>query len=239
MKRPHFSPSRQGVSIITCTKRPSCMNTLFHNYGRQRYRNKELIVILNNDSMKLSDYVTAAKSYKNVSIYRLPAHVSLGACLNYGVKRSRYNYIAKFDDDDYYAPNYLADSMRSMRQTNADIVGKRAHYMYLQGRKLLLLRYPRMENQYVPLVQGATLLVKRKVFSKVSFPNRNQGESIRFCRAGRAKGFKVYSGRRYNFVAFRRKNSRNHTWIVSDNHLLSRNVKVLKVGNVKKFVSRR
>lgn len=239
MKRPYFSPSRQGVSIITCTKRPSCMNTLFHNYGRQRYRNKELIVILNNDSMKMSDYITAAKSYKNVRIYRLPARISLGACLNYGVKRSRYNYIAKFDDDDYYAPNYLADSMRSMRQTNADIVGKRAHYMYLQGKKWLLLRFPGLENKYVSFVQGATLLVKRKVFRKVAFPNKNQGECIGFCFSSRTKGLKIFSGRRHNFFAFRRKNARNHTWIISDNALLSRNVKVLKVGNVKKFVSRR
>lgn len=164
-----LSPARNAVSIITCTKRQDCMDTLFHNYGRQGYRNKELIVILNNNHLRIHDYTKAARKYKNVRIYSLPDNMSLGQCLNYGVERANCSLIAKFDDDDYYAPNYLADSVRIQLKTNADIVGKRAHYMYLGGKKLLLIRYPGKENQYVSLVQGATLLINRQVFGQVKF----------------------------------------------------------------------
>ncbi|WP_044642013.1 glycosyltransferase [Risungbinella massiliensis] len=221
----------QAVSIITCTKRPSFLHNLFQNYGRQTYRNKELIVILNNRTMNFTDYIEAAKPYKNVRIYRLPDNVSLGACLNYGVKRSRFGYIAKFDDDDYYAPDYLGDSMRTMLKTNADIVGKRAHYMYLQSKKLLLLRYSDLEQRPVHMVQGATLLVKRQVFQQISFPNQTGGECIRFCTASLARGFRIYAGSKLHFIAIRRNNSRHHTWIVSDKQL-TRNAKVLKVENI-------
>ncbi|AIQ11088.1 glycosyltransferase family 2 protein [Paenibacillus durus] len=238
MAGPDISRTQNAVSIITCTKRRQCMDTLFHNYSRQNYRNKELIVILNHNNLKMNEYINAAKSYKNVRIYSLPEHVSLGQCLNYGVKISKYSLIAKFDDDDYYAPGYLTDSVRILLKTNADIAGKRAHYMYLNGKKTLLLRYFNMANKHVPLVQGATLLVKRHVFSKVHFPNRNRGECVKFCSDSRAKGFKIYSGSPHNFYAIRRRNSIDHTWIVSDKSLLTRNVKVLKVKNIRKFVSR-
>ncbi|WP_179031093.1 glycosyltransferase [Paenibacillus kribbensis] len=236
MANPGTSRDQNAVSIITCTKRRQCMDNLFHNYTRQNYRNKELIVILNNNRLKVNEYIKAAKQYKNVRIYSLPGHVSLGHCLNYGASLSKYSLIAKFDDDDYYAPGYLTDSVRTLLKTNADIVGKRAHYMYLNEKKLLLLRYPAKANQYVPLVQGATLLVKRHVLSKVDFPNKNRGECVKFCSDSLAKGYKIYSGSKSNFLAIRRRNSKGHTWIVSDKHLLTRNAKVLKVRNAKKFV---
>jgi glycosyltransferase involved in cell wall biosynthesis len=238
MSGPYLTGMNQGVSIITCTKRRQCMGTLFRNYSRQNYRNKELIVILNHRSLKIKDYIQAAKSYPNVRIFSLPEHVSLGKCLNYGVQQSRYSHIAKFDDDDYYATNYLTDSMQLMSRTNADIVGKRAHYMYLNSKKLLLLRYYNKANQYVPMIQGATLLVKRHVFSHIRFPDRNRGECVKFCADCIAKGLKIYSGSPFNFLAIRRKNSKDHTWIVSDKELLSSKVKVLKVGNARRFVSR-
>lgn len=235
MTKSHPSPSKNPVSILTCTNRPECMKTIFKNFKRQNYKHKELIIILNHSKKKLKPYLAAEKKYKNVRVYRMPSHVSLGKCLNYGVKLSKYNYIAKFDDDDYYAKNYLTDSMQTMKRTKADIVGKRAHYMYLKGKKNLILRYSKMENQRVSRVQGATLLVKRHVFNKITFPNQSLGECVKFCAKCLARGYKIYSGSKSNFIAIRRKNSKNHTWIVSDKFLLSRSAKMLKVKNIRKL----
>jgi glycosyltransferase involved in cell wall biosynthesis len=230
---------QNAVSILTCTKRPECMHALLNNYGRQKYTNKELIVIVNHHHLELNEYIKAAAPYENVRIYGLPDHVSLGSCLNYGVQLSKHSFIAKFDDDDYYAPDYLTESMRIIAKTNADIVGKRAHYMILKGKKLLLLRYPNKAQQYVPLVQGATLLVKRRVFNRVAFPDQSRGECVRFCADCAALGFKIYSGSPFNFIAVRRRNSFNHTWMVSDKDLLRKNAKVLfKVSDIKGFVRR-
>ncbi|WP_058301101.1 glycosyltransferase [Gorillibacterium timonense] len=229
---------REGITVLTCTKRPECMHALFRNFARQHYKNKELIVILNHRTQRLSDYLAAAKPYKNIRIYRLPERVSLGRCLNYGVKAAKYGVIAKFDDDDYYAPHYLTESMRTLKGTGADIVGKRAYFMYLRGRRLLLLRYPGMDNRYVSYVAGATLLFKRHVFRKVAFPNQSLGECVKFCSRSRAKGFKVYAGSKHNFVAIRRKNSQGHTWAISDRALLTGKVKVLRVRSLTKTIIR-
>ncbi|WP_336782569.1 glycosyltransferase family 2 protein [Paenibacillus illinoisensis] len=236
MAAPVQSRNQHAVSIIVCTKRHECMDNLFRNYGRQNYKHKELIVILNNDKLKVSNYMKAASSYENVRIISLPQNLSLGFCLNHGTALARYTLIAKFDDDDYYAPSYLRDSVRTLVKTNADIVGKRAHYMYLNSKKLLLLRYPTKANQYVPLIQGATLLVKRQVATEVGFRDKNRGECVAFCSDSLAKGYRIYAGSPSNFLAIRRRNSADHTWIVSDRDLLTKNVKVLKVKNPRRFV---
>jgi len=226
-----------GVSIVTCTNRPACMDTLLRNYGRQRHPHKELIVILNGNQA-IDAYVKAASVYRNVRVYSLPAQTTLGSCLNVGVRLCRYPLIAKFDDDDYYGPDYLTDSVRTLTATGADIVGKRAHYMYLSGKRLMLHRYYTKANQYVSMVQGATLLVKRHVFGRVRFPDRNRGECVKFCSDSRAAGFKIYAGDPRHFIAMRRSGSKDHTWIVSDRSLLTRNAKVLKVRDIRKFACR-
>ncbi|WP_189032196.1 glycosyltransferase [Paenibacillus albidus] len=236
---PRNATIKQGVSIITCTNRHSYLMNLFNNYTRQNYPKKELVIIVNNDKISLAPYQRLAKKHKHVQVLRLPEHLSLGACLNYAVKKTKYSFIAKFDDDDYYAPYYLTDSLRALHKSKADIIGKRAHYMYLRGSRTLILRFPHDENRTVTKLPGATLFMKRDVFNKVQFPNQNVGEDDLFCIRSKRKGYKVYSAGKYNFVAIRRKNSSAHTWIISDKELIAHHRTIPNVKNYKKFVGRK
>ncbi|MBA9084604.1 glycosyltransferase involved in cell wall biosynthesis [Fontibacillus solani] len=233
------STKMQGVSIITCTNRQDYLRNLIQNYTRQTLAKKELIIIVNNNKIPLAPYQSLAKKLGNVKVFRVDGHQSLGACLNFAVKKTKYSYIAKFDDDDYYAPHYLADSLRALRRANADVLGKRAHYMYLRGSKTLILRFPHDENRSVNKLPGATLFMKRDVVNKVKFPNQNVGEDDVFCLRSKSKGYKVYSAGKYNFVAIRRKNSSNHTWIISDKELINNHRKIPNVKNYKRFVQRK
>lgn len=237
--RPKRSIKKQGVSIIACTKRQSYIRNLFNNYSRQNHAKKELIIIVNNDNIPLTPYLSLAKKLPNVHVYRLPERTSLGACLNYAIKKTKYNYIAKFDDDDYYAPYYLTESVQTFQRTNADVIGKRAHYMYLRGSKTLILRFPQDEHRPVTLIPGATLVFKRKVVNKVQFPNRSVGEDDLFCIRSRRMGYNVYSAGKSNFVAIRRKNSSNHTWIISDKELISKSQKIPSVTHYKRYVQKK
>lgn len=228
-----------GVSIIACTNRPAFIRNLFANFRRQRYADKELIVVVNNDNASLQPYRRLAAAHKRARVYRVPAKFSLGACLNFAVAKTRYGYIAKFDDDDYYAPYYLTECLSAFKRTGADIVGKKAHFMYLQGARKLLLRFPQDEHRYVGVLPGATLVAKRHVFRRVRFPNRSVGEDDLFCRRSKAKGFRLYSAGRHNFVAIRRKNSRNHTWIISDRTLIAHHKTIGRVRNIRRYVQRK
>ncbi|GIP31290.1 glycosyltransferase family 2 protein [Paenibacillus sp. J2TS4] len=215
------SKNNEGISIITCTKRQEYLDNVFDNYRKQTWKLKELIIILNKDDMDIEKFRRKARKYENVTVYQLPEGHSLGECLNFGVDNSKHSYVAKFDDDDYYSPHYLTECMYSFKKTNADIVGKYTHYVYLEGSNLLLLRSPKNENKFVSNLPGATMVIKKEVFDKVRFPDRNLGEDSKFCGDCGKLGFKMFSNDRYNFVAVRRENAKDHTWPISDQKLVS------------------
>ncbi len=74
--------------------------------------------------------------YENIKIYKLSENISLGRCLNFGVNKAKFNIIAKFDDDDYYGPKYLSDSLKAFDETDAKLIGKGgATFVYLVGKK--------------------------------------------------------------------------------------------------------
>lgn len=219
-----------GVSIITCTNKTKFMNNIFTNYRNQALKNKELIIILNNDKLRLREWKAKARKFQNVSVYQIPEKVSLGTCLNFGVKKAKYSYIAKFDDDDFYAPAYLLNSLLAIKRTNADIVGKKTHFMYMPDNQLLVIRNPFAENRFVRRIEGGTILAKRSVFDRVKFRDVSLGEDNRFYEDCRAKGFKIYGTNRF-FYIYMRRNNKDHTWRTDKKFLLRHSIKVAITKN--------
>jgi hypothetical protein len=72
----------KGVSVIACTNRPHFFGKIISNYSKQLYKAKELIIILNKDSMALSKYHRKVHAYPNVSVYKIREKRTLGHCLN-------------------------------------------------------------------------------------------------------------------------------------------------------------
>jgi hypothetical protein len=211
----------KGVSIITCTNRPQFFDNILNNYKMQQHKIKELIIILNNDSMNLNKYREITRSFSSIFVFKAPEKVSLGRCLNYAVGKTRYPFIAKFDDDDYYSPYYLTEQMKAITVTGADVVGKRAYLSYLEGRELLILRFPKYQNRFTSYVAGGTLLIRREVLGIVHFANVTLGEDVNFLQNCRARGYRIYAASPYNYVAIRRINKLSHTWTAGDDQLLS------------------
>lgn len=227
-----------GVSIIVCTNRPRFFSNILRNFRRQRFANKELIIILNKDSMKLNKYQHAARSYGNVSVYKVPERISLGQCLNCGITRAKYAYLTKFDDDDYYSPYYLQEQIQALRRTRSDLAGKHACLVYLTASRKLIIRSPREMNKSVHFVQGGTILFTRRVAREVSFPDRSLGEDVAFLRKCKAKGYTVYATSPYNYVYMRRKNKGSHTWKVSDRFYLKGSRPVAVTDNYRRIADR-
>ncbi|MBA2941097.1 glycosyltransferase family 2 protein [Paenibacillus sp. CGMCC 1.16610] len=210
-----------GVSIITCTNRPQYFNHILHNFQRQHDLLKELIIIINNDQMNLADYRLRARKVANVRVYQVNEKTSLGQCLNCGIAKCKFPYIAKFDDDDYYSAFYLKEQLKALRLTKSDVVGKHACLVYLAAAHKLLIRSPHERNKEVNFVQGATILFHRRVLKKVQFPDRSLGEDVAFLRACNQHGFKTFATTPFNYVYIRRKNKQSHTWRVKDDFYLN------------------
>ncbi|MDM5187520.1 glycosyltransferase family A protein [Bacillus sp. DX4.1] len=203
------------VSIITCTKREDYIDNVFENCQRQEWKEKELIIILNNDSMSIEKWKEKARFFPNTSIYQLSESISLGYCLNFGIEKSQHGHIAKFDDDDYYAPKYLTQAMDALKEKGASVVGKITTYLYFEDKGLLAVHMPNYENEYLPKninLKGATIVFKKDVFSKVQFADKNCDEDDIFTRDCRKHRIKVYVTDRSNFVYIRREDPGHHTW---------------------------
>src|SRR5690554_5914043 len=108
IKMSYEKKEKKGFSVITVTNNEIFIDNIFENYDRQIIKDKELIIVLNKNRMNIDNYKSKAKTYSNVKILRIDEKISLGSCLNCAVKIAEYDLIAKFDDDDYYGPKYLA-----------------------------------------------------------------------------------------------------------------------------------
>ena len=207
------------ITVITSTIRPERMDDIFRNYEHQAIKEKELIIILNRDDMDLAAWQSKASQYPNVSVYQLSSKKTVGQCKNFAVRKAKYKYIAKFDDDDYYGPYYLTELMRAFRRKKADIVGKAQYFAYVEKYNSLLLREGGPENRFVKELRGPTIAFHKKVFKKVRWPKRRRGGDKAFQKRCVKRGFKLYSTSKYNFTYIRRKDQR-HTWRIADKRFM-------------------
>lgn len=227
----------EGVSVITCTNRGFSLENILSNYLSQNYPLKELIIIINDDSISSEDWTNKLKVYNDISVFKLPQTCTLGECLNFGVENSKYNYISKFDDDDYYGPNYLTDSINTFKFTDAHIVGKYSIYAYLEDSNTLALRYPNLENRYMNYIAGSTLTFKKDLFNKVKFRNISKSEDTLFLKDSLDKGFRIYASDRFNHAIIRRKDKSTHSWKITDNEFMKKCIVMEKTHDFKPIIT--
>lgn len=218
---------KESVSVITCTNRPHALKNILYNYLSQKYLYKELIIIINNDSIDLNLWQDKISKYEDISIYKLSEKATLGKCLNFAIDQSKYPYISKLDDDDFYGPNYLTDMMNAFKYTDASVIGKKTIFAYLEGPQLLVVKYPNQEYRYSEYVSGSTLTVKKELFNYLSFPDLSRGEDTRFLMDCINMGVKIYGADRFNHVVIRRQDISSHSWQISESEFL-KNCKVIR-----------
>ena len=109
------------------------------------------------------------------TVLRRPRERSLGACLNDGMDATDARFVAKFDDDDLYGPQYLADALRAFTYSGAGVVGKHTYYAYLAGSDRTVLRFPAREFSYSSTLAGGTLVIDRDRTGSLRFPDVSIG----------------------------------------------------------------
>lgn len=199
------------------------MESVFQNYERQDWKEKELIIILNKDVMDKVKWANRATFSSNVSVDQLPEGMTLGECLNFAIAKAKYPYIAKFDDDDYYAPQYLRKSMEALSETKADVVGKSTVYMYFEDQKILAINKPGREKMFVRQgLKGATLLFKKEICQKVTFPKLNLGEDTYFLHECVRNRYKLFAAEKSQYCVIRKSQPGHHTWNLHNDVLLKK-----------------
>ncbi|WP_256212509.1 glycosyltransferase [Arthrobacter sp. yr096] len=215
-------PVKQAaVSALVSTIRPRQLEHIFKTFGSQRGVEAELVLLTHGFSPSPDEINRLREKYavKQLILLEEPAASSLGTCLNRCVESSSNPVLTKMDDDDYYGPNYLADQMNALSYSNADVVGKLAHFMYIAAKNAAVLRFDHMEHRFGHMVMGPTIMAHREVFEQHPFENRSRGEDTEFLRAVTNSGGRIYSSDRYNYYQYR--GGSGHTWTASDDELLA------------------
>lgn len=217
------------ASIIIASNRPHFIDRIVKNVSCQVYPNIEVIII----AQKYSDEQLAeleqklknsSKPFKAVHIIRNDSEDTLGARLNQGVALSKGEYIAKFDDDDFYFPNYLQDMLIPFKFGDYGIVGKKEIFIYLESQNKTFVRYKGQRHMETDFLTGATLVFSRKALTQLSFGDLNRGEDSNILEQAKKLKIKTYVADPFNFVVYRSKELSNHTWQVEDKFFTDKGV---------------
>ncbi len=218
------SPFDDSVSAIVPTMRPQQLENVWEFLHRQSHPRLELVLVSHgfSPSDKLVAELQARWPLRTVTLREADPDALLGDLMNLGVEAASGRYVAKMDDDNYYAEHYLSDLIRAFSWTDAQVVGKWAHYVHIgDDTGPTLLRFAAAEHRFVRLVQGGTIVTPREVARESRFESLPRKVDTTFLDKIRTAGGRVYSSDRFNFVSNRSTDAAGHTWGVSTSHLLA------------------
>lgn len=208
------------VSVMVSTNRPHQLSHVLRQLATQRYVTCEPLIATHGFTASKEDQAYAKELGLNVTWLEVDATASLGECYNTIIKHASCEFIAKMDDDDIYGPYYLFDQVSAMRYSNANVVGKGAHYIYLGEKNCLVLRFPQLERRYSSFVVGATITTRTELLREVPFQHMSKGEDSQLLRDLGDQGCSIFASDRFGFVVIRQKLS-THTWKITAEEILS------------------
>lgn len=217
------------VSMVVPTNRPHQLDNVLANAARQEYGPVELVLVAHGFEPPAEFKARAADAgLHHLTVVRADASLPLGACMNLGLDAAAGAYVAKIDDDNHYGPHYLTDLIDAFCYTDAGIVGKWAHYVWLQSTGAVVLRSPRSEHRYERLVQGGSMVLQADVARDLRFSDDlPRGVDTDILNRAQQAGVRTYAGDRFNYISVRGTDRTAHTWTITDAALLNRGGKLL------------
>ena len=211
------------IDVMVATRRPERLEAIFDNLARQTYPNIGLWLVAHGievDKGRADELAAEANVFLG-DVLHLDESVILGEVFNIGFGETESAIVAKMDDDDFYGDEYLWDLYTALDFSGADVAGKWAHYVYLEGLDTMIYRFERHEHRFTDVVAISTLLMRREVLEAERFPAMPWGSGSVFLRALGSQGGRVFAADRWNYVYLRKRNGDGNTFPVSDLDLLS------------------
>ncbi|NJC22642.1 spore maturation protein CgeB [Arthrobacter pigmenti] len=211
------------ISVVVPSIRPQQLTHVLEGIAAQKEVSVQLVYGAHGFNLDKAHFHSRcdALGLENATAVLLPENMSLGECLNTLVSHATGDFVAKWDDDDVYAPWYLHDQVMALYYSGASVVGKRAHYVRLNGLGATVIRNSAFEHRFTHFVAGPTLLGRREVFEVNPFLAVTTGEDTAFLRSVLSSGGTVYASDRFNYCQIRQADSNDHTWKISANELLA------------------
>lgn len=141
---------------------------------RQSYLNAELLVLDDSDGAIAALIPEAG----NIRYICSPENFStLGEKRNYACAAASGDIIMHWDDDDWYAPDWVSRQVQVLQQSGAEICGLSELYFYKPQQQLCWRYAYRMDRR--AWVAGATLAYRRSLWERNPFVSVTVGEDNR------------------------------------------------------------
>lgn len=194
------------ITVIAPHARSEFSENLLANFRRQRGVEAQLLVVENGSAV-------GAVSADEATVICSDAHQA--DAMNAGLAWLRANGgspWARFDDDDHYSPDYLAEVERDL--TTHEIVGKTWGFvMFDDG----LYRFGQVEHGPAETCTGGTLAART---ADVAPFLRQPDDDVHWCRDMRASGATIWAGAHRGYCYDRR--SRSAPRVIATSPLVTR-----------------
>ncbi|CAI9405944.1 glycosyltransferase [Nocardioides sp. T2.26MG-1] len=210
---------QRPVSVLLATRRPEQLEFALAQVARQRGVDS-LQLVLAPHGFEADEATVRAAVGPAVDVRVVPAAADtvFGDVLHAAASTADGDVLLKMDDDDWYAPDVVADLLRARAYSGAELVGMPAEFHYLAPRDLTVKRGHPTEV-YARFVAGGTMMVDREVLREVGgFRSVRKYVDAQLLTAVTAAGGAIYRTHGLGYVL--RRNESGHTWQVDMDYLL-------------------
>ena len=215
------SNARPAVSVLLASRRPGDIMFAIEQIGRQDGVDAQIVVGLHGDEWPAGVESQLSCLASVSAVARFDATTPLGSILNEMTARADRDLVTKWDDDDWYGVDHLADLVRAYDYSGADVVGKAAEFVRLEMSDLTVRRFATGAESYSTTLAGGTLLTSkgwlREIGGWAAVP---RGVDRALLDATRRRGGRSYRTHGFQYV-LRRRAGDAHTWAAADREFLA------------------
>ena len=205
-----------SVTVVLATRRPQMLAFALRQVGKQV--GSELQLVLATHGFTADPGVVRDSGLERVVVRQHDEAVLFGDVLADAAATADGDLVLKMDDDDWYAPDFVADLLLARSYSGAELVGTPAEQHYLVPKDVTARRGHKAEL-YAHFVAGGTLLVDRGLLREVGwFRSVRKYVDAQLLQAVSQAGAAIY--RTHGLGYLLRRNATGHTWQVDMDYLL-------------------
>lgn len=162
--------------IIPAYNAEAYIETSLKSIINQTFKNFEIIVIENGSTDKsLKKIIKLSKIDKRIKVFSIKKK-SLSTALNYGIKKSKGEFIARMDADDISHPTRLSDQVNYLNKNkHISILGTNINLIDKDGKFIKKIEYPSSfkkvseKLEIDSYIAHPTVMMRKNVFNKIGF----------------------------------------------------------------------
>ncbi len=209
-----------AVSVVMATRRPDLLDSAVGHVARQRGVDRLELVLAPHGFDVDAARVRELAGGRPVEVVPQPDDVLFGDVLHAAAEVASGDVVLKMDDDDWYAPDVVADLLLARAYSGAELVGMPDDVYFLEPCDETV-RLGQPSEVYRQFVAGGTLLVERGLLHEVGgFRSVRRHVDAQLIAAVRAAGGATY--RTHGLGYMLRRTASGHTWQADLDELRSR-----------------